>query len=179
MPRYSSAYIFGLRKMIPLNRHKGQYIQVNLELTELEQTNANPDWLYRYLYTNKTVTQGYTNNGQLLGAGIGPGSNMQSLTISWINGLKTIGLQLERYVQNNDLQNATILNLRAPWVDMSATAIVEWNWRNLLISARFENILSYNYEHYYRPQNPNSGLFFEPGINQFNFQAQIGLAYRL
>jgi len=42
MPTYSSAYIFGLRKLIPLNRHKGQYIQVNLELTQLEQTNADP-----------------------------------------------------------------------------------------------------------------------------------------
>jgi len=177
MPAYSSAYIFGLRKMIPLNRHKGQYIQVNLELTELEQTNANPDWLYRYLYTNKTVTQGYTNNGQLLGAGIGPGSNMQSLTISWIKGLKTIGLQLERYVHNNDFQNVSIRDMRAPWVDLSATGIIEWNWHNLLLSAKLENVLSYNYEHFYRPQNPTSGLFFEPGINQYNFQAQIGMTY--
>lgn len=178
MPRYSSAYIFGLRKMIPLNRHKGQYIQVNIELTQLEQTNANPDWLYRYIYTNKTVTQGYTNNGQLLGAGIGPGSNMQSLSVSWIKGLKTIGVQFERYVHNNDYQNTSVRNLRAPWVDMSATGIVEWNWHNILLSAKFENVLSYNYEHYYRPQNPNSGKFFEPGINQYNFQAQVGMTYR-
>ncbi|MEI6140229.1 MAG: capsule assembly Wzi family protein [Mariniphaga sp.] len=178
MPRYSSAYIFGLRKMIPLNRYEGQYIQVNFELTQLEQTNANPNDLYRYLYTSQMTHQGYTNNGQLLGAGIGPGSNLQSLSISWVNGLKIIGIQLERFVHNNDFHNIGIKDLRANWVDVSATGIVEWNWRNLLLSARFENVLSYNYEHFYRPQNPDSGLFFEPGINQFNFQAQVGVTYR-
>ena len=178
MPEYSGAYIFGLRKMLPLNRHKGQYIKVDLELTQLEQTNANPDWLYRFIYTNKTVTQGYTNNGQLLGAGIGPGSDMQSLSVSWVNGLKIIGLQFERYVHNNDLHNVAIHDIRSNWVDMSATGILEWDWHNLLFSARFENILSYNYEHYYRPQDPNSGKFFEPGINQYNFQTQIGVTYR-
>jgi hypothetical protein len=176
-PMYSGAYTFGLRKMIPLNRHKGQYIQVNTELTQLEQTNANPDFPYRFIYTNKTVTQGYTNNGQLLGAGIGPGSNLQSLSVSWVNGLKIVGLQFERYVHNNDFHNITIKDFRANWVDMSATVIAEWNWHNLLLSTRFENIISYNYEHYYRPKNPNSGLFMEPGINQFNFQAQMGISY--
>ena len=178
MPAYSRAYTFGLRKMIPLNRHQGQYIQVNVELTQIEQTNANPDWLYRFIYTNKTVTQGYTNNGQLLGAGIGPGSNMQSLSVSWIKGLKTIGVQFERFVHNNDYQNVAIFDNRANWVDMSATGIIEWDWRNLLISAKFENVLSYNYQHFYQPKNPNSGKFFEPGINVYNFQAQIGMTYR-
>jgi len=178
MPRYSSAYIFGLRKMMPLNRHKGQYIQVNFELTQLEQTNADPNDPYRYLYTSQMTHQGYTNNGQLLGAGIGPGSNLQSLSISWVNGLKIIGLQLERFVHNGDFQNIGIKDFRANWVDLSATGIIEWNWHNLLLSARFENVLSYNYEHFYRPENPDSGLFFEPGINQFNFQAQVGVTYR-
>lgn len=178
MPEYSRAYTFGLRKLIPLNRHNGQYIQVSIELTQIEQTNAKPDSLYRFIYTNKTVTQGYTNNGQLLGAGIGPGSNMQSLTVSWIKGLKTIGVQFERYVHNNDYQNVAIFDNRANWVDMSATGIVEWDWHNLLLSARLENVVSYNYQHFYRPQNPNSGKFFEPGINVYNFQAQIGMTYR-
>ena len=178
MPEYSRAYTFGLRKLLPLNRHNGQYIQVNMELTQIEQTNANPNWLYRFIYTNKTVTQGYTNNGQLLGAGIGPGSNMQSLSVSWIKGLKTIGVQFERYVHNNDYQNVAIFDNRANWVDMSATGIVEWDWHNLILSGRFENILSYNYQHYYRPQKPNSGKFFEPGINVYNFQAQLGMTYR-
>lgn len=177
-PGYSRAYIFGLSKMVPLTQHKGQYIKVDIELTQLEQTNANPNWLYRFIYTNKTVTQGYTNNGQLLGAGIGPGSNMQSLSISWVNGLKLIGLQFERYVHNNDYHNLAILDIRGNWLDMSATGIVEWNWRNFLVSAKFENILSYNYEHFYRRKDEYSGRYFEPGINVYNFQSHLGITYR-
>ncbi len=177
-PDYSRSYIFGLTKLIPLNKFKGKYIQVNLELAQLEQTNENPNNPYQYLYTSKVTLQGYTNNGQLLGAGIGPGSNMQSLSVSWINGLKVLGIRLERFDHNEDFQNIGIKDIRANWIDMSATGIVEWNWHNLLISARFENILSYNYQHYYRPIDPDSGKFFEHGINQYNFQVQMGISYR-
>jgi len=175
---YSRAYIFGLRKMLPLNRHKGQYIQLNMEMTQLEQTNANPNTPYRYLYTSQITSHGYTNNGQLLGAGIGPGSNMQSLSVSWVNGLKIIGLKFERYVHNNDFHHLIIKDNRANWVDLSATGIAEWNWHNLLLSARLENIITYNYQYFYRPKDPNSGKFFGPGINIYNFQFQIGTTYR-
>ena len=175
---YSRAYIFGLKKLIPLNKHQGESIQVDFELTQLEQTNANPDNLYRYLYTSKVMMQGYTHNGQIMGAAIGPGSNMQSLTVSWVKGMKVIGLQLERYVHNNDFHNIGIKDFRANWVDLSATAIVNWNWKNLLVSGRFENIVSYNYQHYYQRKNPDSTLFMEPGINIYNFQGSISLSYR-
>ena len=175
---YSRSYIFGFRKMIALNRHKGQYIQVNAELTQLEQTNANPNALYRFIYTSQVNYHGYTNNGQLLGAGIGPGSNMQMLSVSWVHGLKIIGLQFERYVHNNDFHNIGIKDIRANWVDLSATAMAEWNWHNLLLSARFENVISYNYEHRYQPKEQIPGQFFGPGINVYNFQAQLGVAYR-
>ena len=141
---YSRAYLFGVRKMFSLNKHQGQYIDVNLELTQLEQTNENPDALYRYLYTSKVVLNGYTNNGQMLGAGIGPGSNMQSLSVSWIKELKKIGIQLERFVHDNDFHNLGIKDIRANWVDINVAGIVEWNWRNLILSTRVDNILSYN-----------------------------------
>ncbi len=177
-PGYSRGYIFGLRKLIPLRKREGECIQVDLELTQLEQTNANPNYLYRYLYTSQVIYHGYTNNGQLLGAGIGPGSNMQTFSVSWVKDLKLLGIRFERFVHNEDFQNTGIKDIRANWVDLSATGIVEWNWHNLLLSARLENILSFNYQHYYRPKNPNSGEFFEPGINRYNFQAQLGISYR-
>jgi len=103
---------------------------------------------------------------------------LQSLSISWVHGLKIIGLQFERFVHNNDFHNIGIKDIRANWVDLSATAMAEWNWRNLLISARFDNVISYNYEHRYQPKNPNPTTFFGPGINVYNFQTQIGVTYR-
>ncbi len=174
---YTRSYLFGLRKLIPLNRFKGQYIQVNLELTQLEQTNANPTAPSRNEYTNREVWHGYTNRGQLLGAGIGPGSNLQSLSVSWINGLKIFGLQFERYVHNNDYNNVAIKDVRANWVDLSATAICEWKFQNLLYSVKLANITSYNYQHLFIPRDPNSKDFWKPGVNINNFQAQIGITY--
>lgn len=41
-------------------------------------------------YTHSQVLDGYTNRGQVLGAGIGPGSNLQSLDINWVKGLKRL-----------------------------------------------------------------------------------------
>ena len=175
---YSRAYIFGLRKLIPLNRHEGQYIQVGLELTQLEQTNANPRMPYKYLYISRETTQGYTNNGQPLGAGIGPGSNMQTLSVSWVKSLKMIGVQLERYIHNNDFHNAAIKDIRGNWVDMSLTGIVEWDWHNLIFSARFEGIKSFNYQHKYTPIPSDPPQFWDPGRNVYNFQAQFGINYR-
>ncbi len=37
------------------------------------------------------VTHGYTNRGEVLGAGIGPGGNLLSANVSWVKGLKQIG----------------------------------------------------------------------------------------
>jgi hypothetical protein len=174
---YSRSYLFGVRKMIPLNRHKGQYIQVNLELTQLEQTNANPNAPSRYDYTSRVVLQGYTHYGQLLGSGIGPGSNLQSLSVSWVNGFKNFGLQVERYVHNNDYHNIGIKDIRANWVDMSVTAFGEWRFQNMLYSVKMARVTSYNYQHLFIPKDPNSTNFFKPGINIQNYQAQIGISY--
>lgn len=178
---HTHAYVFGLRKMIPLNHFKNQFIQVNIELTKLEQTTTNPEVPSEYLYVHYAgISQGYTNRGQLLGAGIGPGSNMQSLSVSWIKGLKTVGVEFERFVQNNDLHNSVFLDPRSNWVDLGASAFGEWNYQNLLFSARLEFIHSLNYEYNFQPIEGDITKYWAPGQGQdvTNFQAHIGVTYR-
>ncbi len=175
---YTRAYILGLRKLIPLKTLKDQYIQLNVELTQLEQTKTNPEHLWRYWYSNRDIRQGYTHEGQLLGAGIGPGSNLQTLSVSWVKALKTIGLQFERYVHNNDFNNIATKDIRGNWVDLSIAAICEWNFKNFLLSSKVEGIKSLNYQHFYDPAFENPDLFWIPGKDIYNFQGQIGLSYR-
>lgn len=175
---HTHAYIFGIRKLIPLKSFKNQFIQVNLEITQIEQTTTNPERASRYLYNHFAgISQGYTNRGQLLGAGIGPGSNMQSLSVSWIKRLKTIGIEFERVVQNNDFHNYAIRDPRAIWVDLGASAFWEWDYKNLLFSAKLEFIRSLNYQHYYRPISEDVSTLWKPS-NIINVQAQIGVSYR-
>jgi hypothetical protein len=88
-PQHSRAYILGLQKMFQLNGYTNQQILFSAEITQLSQT---PDRLVRdasgwYTFISG-VTQGHTNQGQILGAGTGSGGNLQSVDVSWISGLK-------------------------------------------------------------------------------------------
>ncbi len=174
-PDRSAAYLLGLRKIIPFNKRPGEYFQFSLEFTELQQTSV-PEkggW-----YTSSVVRQGYTHMGQVLGAGIGPGSNLQSLDISWFKGLKRIGLQFERYLHNNDfyyqMYNAPI-DYRKKYVDMSAALSADWDYKNLVFSAKGAMIRSLNYQYvlYNRPPD-----YFITGWDRLNYQVKVGVVYR-
>jgi hypothetical protein len=87
---YRRAYVAGFRKLF--NASRDAHIQFTAELTQMQAPTAelirDPDsW-----YTHRFVRQGYTNLGRVLGAGIGPGSNSQTMEISWVKGMKRIGL---------------------------------------------------------------------------------------
>lgn len=174
-PEANAAFLFGLRKIIPLTKHDDQYIQTSLELTQLQQTSipVAGGW-----YTSSLIRQGYTHSGQLLGAGIGPGSNLQSLDISWYKGLKHIGLQFERYMHNNDFYYQMYRfppDTRKHYVDLSGSAMVDWDYRNLIFSAKLSMIRSLNYGYvlYNRPPD-----YYHVGWDRLNYQVKLGVMYR-
>ncbi len=175
---YSRAFIFGFRKLFNLSPKRDQFIQLNAEVTQLEQTNSNPEHLWSYWYSNRYLRQGYTNEGQLLGAGIGPGSNMQTISVSWVKALKSIGVQGERYVHNNDFNNIAVDDIRGNWVDVSVTVFGELDFHNFLLAAKIGCIRSLNYEYMYQPTFEDPTQFWVPGKDIFNFQGQLSLSYR-
>ena len=135
--------------------------------------------LSRYFYAHTAgIPHGYTYNGQIIGAGIGPGSNMQTLTISWGKELKSLGIQIERLAHNNDLFYEAIKDIRAHWVDINIAALGEWNYQSLLFSAKLELIRSLNYEYNYKQVPVDRSQFWIPGLDTYNFQANIGVSYR-
>ena len=176
---HSSAYILGFQKLIPLNKYKDQYIRINAELTQLganQSTLNRPggDW-----YTHYQIKHGYTHQGQILGAGIGPGSNLQSLNISWAQSLKMIGIQFERYVHNNDFYQMYVKDIRENWVDLSLSTFATWNYKNLLFNFNLKFVKSFNYQWIYEPNlNDPSSFWNGNGWDVFNFQAQLGITYR-
>lgn len=176
---HSSAYILGLRKLIPFKSNKGEFIQVHMELTQLESNRAtiNRGWTVGW-YTHSDIREGYTNLGQILGAGIGPGSNLQTLNISWVKSLKLIGIQFERFVHNNNYQYDVVKDIRSNWVDMSAALVGEWNYKNLLFNARFQYIKELNYEWLYKPKLSTPEQFWNQTKDTYNFQARVGVTYR-
>ncbi|WP_374951394.1 capsule assembly Wzi family protein [Mucilaginibacter sp.] len=178
-PDKSRAYIFGLRKILPFNKSKNENLLIGIEVTQLQENSidnikAGYEW-----YVSKNIMQGYTNNGEVLGAGIGPGGNLQSLTVSWMKGLKKLGIQVERYVHNNDFYYYAYYDssdFRRHWVDLSVGLNGEWNYKNLIFNAKLQGIKSLNYQWYLDPVQ--SGIYFGNGINALNVQIQAGATYR-
>lgn len=174
-PDRSAAFLLGIRKITPLNKRPGEYIQTSLELTQLQQAYGTEKGAW---YTSQVIRQGYTHMGQVLGAGIGPGSNLQSLDISWFKGLKRIGLQFERYLHNNDFYYQMYNNpidYRKKYVDMSAALSADWDYKNLVFSAKAAMIRSLNYQYvlYNRPPE-----YFVTGWDRMNYQVKLGVMYR-
>lgn len=182
---HSTAYNLGFRKLIELNTSNDQIIQVGLELTHLSK---NPISVLRGAqgayqqgtktwYTGVGVRQGYTHNGQMLGAGIGPGSNLQSLNIAWNKGLKSLGIQLERYAHNNDFHNETVKDVRMHWVDLATALNGNWDYKNLLFSLNLKFVDAKNYQWEY-DYNPEEYWDNSRGHDVFNFHGKLSVMYR-
>jgi hypothetical protein len=98
-PNHVRAYMLGAAKAI---RFRDGVVLWRVEGTDLTST-------YTYLsragnpwYTHHLVQQGYTQRGQIIGAGMGPGSNQQTLTVDWFRPKGRMGVQLQRQLHNID-----------------------------------------------------------------------------
>jgi hypothetical protein len=178
-PEHSRAYTVGFTKSFDLKKNK--LLQISSELTQLQipptyVIRQEPTW-----YVHQ-VADGYTNEGRYLGAGIGPGSNTQSLDISIINNTKKVGILFERYVHNNDFYYQAFTfanNYYGHWVDISTTFHANWNYKNLLINAEMAVIRSMNYEWWHVQVVPiNAQADIYKGNNDvLNLHASINLTY--
>ena len=177
-PEHSRAYILGFRKLIPLLNHLNEAIQIVLESTQLENTYKNGTRGQNPWYIHTQLRHGYTHQGQLLGAGIGPGSNLQTLEVSWVKQLSVVGCRLERYVHNNDFHYSVIKDIRANWVDLIGTVFCNWDLQHFLLTARIDLMNCYNYQHLFVPKDPAATEFWTPGKTTFNLQAIVEVTYR-
>lgn len=178
-PDKSRAYIFGLRKLLPFKKSSNENIMVSVEVTQLQGTSFTDNLAGKEWYVSKSIRQGYTNQGQELGAGIGPGGNLQSLDVSWVKGLKKLGIQLERYVHDNDFYYYTFSdshNYSQHWVDLTIAANGEWNYKNLIFNAKIQGIQSLDYQ--WALKKNGNDITFENQIHKFNLLIQGGVTYR-
>lgn len=173
---YSGAFVVGFRKLILLEPEKDEYIQALAEVTRLAMNSTTINRGGTSWYLGSLVPAGYTNEGQILGAGIGPGSNMQTFEVDWIKSIKTIGLRIERYVHNNDFFYQYIQDVRRNWVDISVSLLGTWPYKNLLFNTQLEWIRSMNYEWQFTP--PPEPKYWGPGLDVTNFHLSLGVTYR-
>lgn len=176
-PEHARAYLFGFKKLISLP--SDAFLQVNGEiLQQQESINILP----RYgagggsSWASHGIRQGFTHQGQMLGPGVGPSSNVQTLETSWVKGIKKIGIRWERLNRHQDVYTRVFNDPseNGRWVDYSARLLGDWQWENLIISSSINLIYSLN------PNwslDSNSTSEFPNGRREFYTQSQINLIY--
>ena len=177
-PEHSRAYVAGFRKLFALNQ-KDTYLQTGIEITQMEAALTRTTRGAGYWYSHSSIKQGYTNVGQVLGAGIGSGSNLQSLDVSWVKGLKKVGIQLERTVHNNDLfyrAFRTNPDIRRHWVDLSITGKFNWDFKRLILQTQVAYIRSLNYQWAF--EDPTASFWEWNKKDADNIHLGMGLLYR-
>ena len=192
--RVTPAFVFGVTKLIPLKLFDS-YLNLNVEFTQLQIMDPRQIFNLGYpfsggkpnsWYLSTIVKQGWSNNGQLMGASIGPGSNNQSISLSWNKGYNKIGVFVERTVFNNDFYYSVYYNPLAEygyynryWVDLTQRLELQlMPVKNILLSASFTNTNALNYR-WIRIED--GSLYDEPSrySDKYNNQFQMSIKYLL
>ncbi len=152
------ASVWGIRKLfkpkVEEGEEPGYYWELNAEITNLQIQNQKDLFVNtapKSWYLHPHVRQGYTHDGQILGAGTGPGGNSQFLEFNWRSGLNRIGISMERKVNNNDFYIYHFTNsvdYRRYWVDFAASLHLSWQFGHLLVNAELSSIKSLNYNYW-------------------------------
>ncbi|MES2109278.1 MAG: hypothetical protein V4577_11040, partial [Bacteroidota bacterium] len=132
-----------------------------------------------YWYAHSQVRAGYTNYGEVLGAGIGPGSGLQTLDVSWINGIKRIGLQIQRYEHNADFYYKAFAagETRRHWVDYSGGISSDWDFDNILVSASLLYVRELNYQWKFR-NDEDVSYYNQQSLDANNIKLSVSVTYR-
>jgi hypothetical protein len=178
-PEHSRAYMMGFIKLFPIENNT--YIQVRGEMLHQQES---INILGRYAGTggqinwsgHGLVNHGFTHRGQMLGPGVGPSSNVQTLETAWVKGTKKLGVRLDRLNRHQDMfvKHFNDATSHGRWVDLNLGLLADWQFDRLLLSSQLFFINSLNYQW---QLHPNSTPELPKGNDVFNFQGQVRAAY--
>ena len=142
---HSSAWVVGFKKLHPLNSRT--FIEIFGEATKMAQ---NPSYLMRSAgnwYEHSQVTEGFTNNNQILGAGAGHGNNVQTMGVSWNQGWNKIGFTFEHISQNPMLETgqSAVRTRLVKWDDYAFGLQGGYRYKKLLFTGDLKWVNSSNY----------------------------------
>jgi hypothetical protein len=108
-PNRGAAYTMGLQWSRQAFTPTGIF-HLRLENTSLEQSLAQQERFAGVWYTSRRVLQGFTNEGEVLGAAVGPGSSGQTAEMNYFAKRAWFGVEFARTRYNEDVhQNAPML----------------------------------------------------------------------
>ncbi|AWW33024.1 hypothetical protein DN752_02245 [Echinicola strongylocentroti] len=178
-PDLNRAFTLGFTKYIQL-KDPDTYLGVQFETTQTGQSVRENILAKKSWYTHPYVRHGYTNNGQVMGAGNGPGSNVIFAEVSWNRNFTKLGFQFERIVYNNDFyykRFEVIKDWRRKYVDLVPSLVADWQVYRFLVSAKVQYVNTLNYKWYL--ENSDDGTYWVPGLDKNTFVGHLSLMYLL
>lgn len=150
------------------------------EWTKLEQTAGRLLRDAGSWYAHGFVYDGYTNNGEVLGATIGPGSNSMSFEIKKyeIKNLRSYLIGFEIIDHDNDFYYRAFEkteDFRRYWKDFNFYAMFETSLKNFNINIKANYTKSLNYQ--WGLVDDNSPSYYQPGVDLDNFNISLKLIY--
>ena len=177
-PQAGAGSIYGIRKIIPTPRHA--YYELIAEFTTVQQQLKGDILSAKSWYVHPYIRQGYTNEGQLLGATVGPGGKSQLVEVNWRSQLNRIGLSMERIQHNNDYMLFTFKNtsdFRRFWTDFVFSVKSDWKFKGLLAGLNLNFIKTNNYQWWLF--EPSPGGYFIQGRDVYQLTARASIRYMI
>ena len=171
---HSRAVTVGLQKVFKINADDFLF---SWEWTQMEQ---NASRLLRNAgswYEHSWTYDGYTNEGEVLGAGIGPGSNSHYFALNRIRDKEKLGLALEIIDQDNDFYHeafASASDFRRYWKDFNLHINFSKKFKQFWLSSNFMYSRSLNYQW---DLDDTATPYYHPGNDVNNFHLAVKLAY--
>ena len=125
-PLHTMAYTIGLEKSISISHENKIYGVIHFEWNNTEMSqDFQLQWPYNFGF-HYQITQGYTNQGQWLGSGIGYGGNCQYLDFSVYYPKGYTKLAIARWNPDNNYIYREAINADAEQDDLNNKYILSW-----------------------------------------------------
>lgn len=167
LPDRSRAYTLGLMKTFDLKND--ELLRLLFEFTTLSKNQlttfatGNPTY-----YVHPWSVRGYTNRGQIMGAGIGPGANSNFVKIDWYKPTGKWGLTFSRIRFNDDYSTRVFAGTQDFPVDFEVALGIDY--------VRFFNQFTINPHLMW---SDRSNWYFDDDREVSNFFLGVNLSYRL
>ena len=152
---HAAAYLVGFKKT--WNTNKETLYDLTTELTKTTQS---PDRMVREAgdwYTHSYISEGYTNQNQIMGVGAGLGANVQTLQLSRYKKERMLAVSFEHVERKPYLMTNA-------WNDWVIGIQHKRRYEKLFVDAQLQFVNSKNYA-------------WEQGRNKVNLFARLGLTY--
>ena len=173
---HARAYTIGIRKVFQ-KAPTSKIYEFSWERTLMQQTSSRLLRDAGSWYMHGNVRHGYTNNGEVMGAGIGPGSNSQYFEFSLIDELDKYSIAFEVIDQDNDFFMYAFEDagdFRRYWKDFNVHFSVQKKIKNYWgrINVVYSRSLNYQWE-----LDDYTDPYYHAGTDVNNLHVNFNLTY--